>query len=129
MSYTISQVAKKTNLSIHTIRYYDKEGLFPFLDRDNGTRVFHDQDVEWIDLISCLKHTGMPIKELRTFTECCTSYEMLVERGLAILSRHRNNVLKQIEETQRSLETIDYKIKHLPQMYKEKFAAKERLPV
>jgi DNA-binding transcriptional MerR regulator len=93
MTYTISQVAKKLNVTIYTIRYYDKEGLFPFLDRTaSGNRIFKEQDIEWIDLICCLKSTGMQIKDIRTLIENCT-----LENAV--------------------LETIDYKIKHLPKMY------------
>lgn len=122
MTYTISQVAEKTNLSVYTIRYYDKEGLLPFVDRENGVRVFHDQDVEWIDLICCLKHTGMPIKDIRTFIQYCMDNDAVVDKGLEILIQHKHNVEQQIRDTQRNLETIEYKINHLPQMYKEKFS-------
>ncbi|MFF2481468.1 MerR family transcriptional regulator [Paenibacillus sp. NPDC058071] len=122
MTYTISQVAQKTNLSIFTIRYYDKEGLLPFVDRHNGTRVFHEEDIDWIDLICCLKNTGMPIKEIRTFIQTCTDNRAVVEKGLEILVRHKENVQRQMEETRRHLDTIEYKIAHLPKMYKEKFA-------
>ncbi|MFD1956918.1 MerR family transcriptional regulator [Paenibacillus thailandensis] len=126
MGYTIKEAAQKTNLSIHTIRYYDKEGLLPFIDRENGARVFHDYDIAWLDLISCLKTTGMPIKDIRELAASCNDYETFVRRGLDILHRHKEKVEQHMRDTQRSLETIDYKIKHLPQMYKDKFAGLER---
>ncbi|OPA81021.1 MerR family transcriptional regulator [Paenibacillus selenitireducens] len=125
MNYTISQVAQKTNLSIYTIRYYDKEGLLPFITRENGTRVFHEQDIDWIDLICCLKNTGMPIKEIRTFIEYCTDHDAVVEKGLEILLKHKQHVEQQMIDTQRNLATIEYKIKHLPEMYKKKFSVGE----
>jgi DNA-binding transcriptional MerR regulator len=123
MSFTISQVAQKTNLSIHTIRYYDKEGLLPFVDRMNGTRVFQEQDIDWIDLICCLKQTGMPIKDIRILIRHCMDHDAVLEKGLQILMRHRENVEEQLKELQRSLNTIDYKIEHLPRMYREKFSS------
>lgn len=123
MSYTISQVSKKTNLSVHTIRYYDKEGLLPFVDRTkSGNRIFHDQDIEWLDLICCMKNTGMQIKDIRTFIECCKNDDAVMEKSLHILIQHKKNVQQQIKDTQKSLETIEYKIKYLPQMYKDKFS-------
>lgn len=122
MSYTISQVAQRTGLSIHAIRYYDKEGLLPFVDRHNGTRVFQEQDIDWIDLICCLKKTGMPIKDIRTLIQHCMDHDAVLDKGLEILTRHRENVEEQLKELQRSLDTINYKIKHLPRMYKEKFS-------
>ncbi|MCR2806409.1 MerR family transcriptional regulator [Paenibacillus soyae] len=128
MSFTISQVAQRTNLSIHAIRYYDKEGLLPFVDRKNGTRVFQEQDIDWIDLICCLKQTGMPIKDIRILIRHCMDHDAVLEKGLEILHRHRENVEEQLKELQRSLNTIDYKIKHLPRMYREKFSSEAAAP-
>ncbi|MUT66973.1 MerR family transcriptional regulator [Paenibacillus sp. NEAU-GSW1] len=125
MNYTISEVAKRTNLSIYTIRYYDKEGLLPFLDRRGGTRVFHENDIDWIDLICCLKNTGMPIKEIRTLIKHCTDHNAVLEKGIDILKRHKQNVEQQLKEMQCNLETIEYKIKYLPEMYK-KFATENK---
>ncbi|MFF2888715.1 MerR family transcriptional regulator [Paenibacillus sp. NPDC057967] len=128
MSYTISQVAQKTNLSIHTIRYYDKEGLLPFVDRQNGTRVFHEQDIDWLDLLCCLKNTGMPIKDIRTLIQHCMDNDAVLEKGVDILVQHRHKVEAQLKEMQRSLATIDYKIKHLPRMFQEKFSSEAAEP-
>ncbi|MFD0586559.1 MerR family transcriptional regulator [Paenibacillus sp. GCM10027627] len=121
MGFTISEVAERTQLSIHTIRYYDKEGLLPFVERENGTRVFHEQDMDWIDLICCLKKTGMPIKDIRILIDHCMDNDAVLDKGLDILARHKEKVMEQMKELQQSLVTLDYKMKHLPQMYKEKF--------
>ena len=65
MTYTVGEIAKKLNVAPSTLRYYDKEGLLPFVERSaGGIRVFHDTDMDWLELIECLKHTGMPIKEI-----------------------------------------------------------------
>lgn len=65
MSYSISEVAEKLNLTVYTLRYYDKEGLMPFVERSsNGTRLFKDSDIDALKVIECLKSTGMPIKEI-----------------------------------------------------------------
>ncbi|GBG12365.1 MerR family transcriptional regulator [Paenibacillus sp. MY03] len=122
MTYSISQAAEKTGLSIHTIRYYDKEGLLPFIDRRNGTRIFSEQDIDWIDLICCLKQTRMPIKDLRSLIQHCTDNDAVLEKGMEILLKHREMVESQLVELQNSLKTINYKIKHLPRMYQERFA-------
>lgn len=127
MSYTISQVAERTGLSIHTIRYYDKEGLLPFIDRHNGTRVFTEQDIDWIDLICCLKRTKMPIKDLRALIQHCTDNDAVLEKGMEILINHKRQVEAQLDELQRSLQTIHYKIEHLPKMYQERFAKESAL--
>ena len=65
MEYSIGQVAEKLNLPCSTIRYYDKEGLLPFIQRKNsGVRVFSDSDINMLTIIECLKNTGMPIKDI-----------------------------------------------------------------
>ena len=63
MRYSIGQVAKKLGLTAHTLRYYDKEGLLPFVRKgSSGARVFEDEDVDWLIIIECLKGTGMQLK-------------------------------------------------------------------
>jgi len=128
MYYTISQVAQKTDLSIHTIRYYDKEGLLPFVDRQNGTRVFSEQDIDWLDLLCCLKNTGMPIKDIRTLIQHCMDNDAVLQKGVDILVEHRKKVVDQLKEVQRSLDTLDYKIQHLPRMFRERFSSEAVAP-
>ena len=68
MKYSIGDVAKKFNLSASTLRYYDKEGLFPNLERsESGIRSFSDTDIGSLKIIECLKNTGMPIKDIKVF--------------------------------------------------------------
>lgn len=110
MKLTISEAAAKTNLTTHTIRYYDKEGLLPFVERtESGIRYFTDNDLEGLEIINCLKATGMPIKEIKAFINWCVEgdttlkkrYEMFIERKAAVES--------QIVELQRTLDRINYK--------------------
>ena len=66
MGFTIKQVAEKLDLTAYTLRYYEKEGLLPFVERDsNGNRIFNDHDIEWIMLICCLRATGMSVGEIK----------------------------------------------------------------
>lgn len=61
MQYTVGEMAKRLHVAPSTLRYYDKEGLLPFLERSSGgIRIFQDSDFEWLSIISCLKQTGMP---------------------------------------------------------------------
>ncbi|MGM9660242.1 MAG: MerR family transcriptional regulator [Faecousia sp.] len=88
MTYTISQIAQKMGVSVYTLRYYDKEGLLPFVERVNGRRVFKDSDFSWLRMISCLKNTGMPLKEIRQYMELC-------QLGDASLLQRQEIILKQ----------------------------------
>ena len=70
MSYAIKEASKMLNLPATTLRYYDKEGLLPFVERrESGYRVFSDADIAMLRVIECLKKTGMSIKEIRQFTD------------------------------------------------------------
>lgn len=72
MQYTVGEMAKRLHVAPSTLRYYDKEGLLPFLERSSGgIRIFQDSDFEWLSIISCLKQTGMPIKDIKAFIDWC----------------------------------------------------------
>ena len=65
--YTIGQVSKMFNLPVSTLRYYDKEGLFPGMERASGIRQFSDSEIEALHVIECLKKSGLEIKDIRLF--------------------------------------------------------------
>ena len=66
MSYTIGEVAGMMNIAPSTLRYYDKEGLLPFVARSSGgIRQFQESDIEWLRVIGCMKKAGMSIKDIR----------------------------------------------------------------
>ncbi|WP_287531012.1 MerR family transcriptional regulator [Veillonella sp.] len=72
MTYTVGEIAKKLNITPSALRYYDKEGLLPFVERSSGgIRIFCEEDMDWLELIECMKRTGMPIKEIKHFIDCC----------------------------------------------------------
>ena len=113
MPYTIKQAAEKTNLTIHTLRFYDKEGLLPFLNRDAaGKRIFTESDLEWLGLICCLKNTGMPIKQIRTYIQWCLQGDGSLALRRQMLIDHRQAVLQQIQELEHHLQAINHKIEH-----------------
>lgn len=65
--YTIGQVSKMFNLPISTLRYYDKEGLFPDMNRESGIRKFSEKELEALRVIECLKKSGLEIKDIKQF--------------------------------------------------------------
>ncbi len=65
MSHTISDIAKMMNVSVYTIRYWDKEGLFPNVKRVNGVRIFEEKDFPWLRLLNCLKKLICLLKRLK----------------------------------------------------------------
>lgn len=113
MTYTITEAGRQFGLTAHTLRYYDKEGLLPFVERSpSGIRTFKDSDMEWLRVITCLKDTGMPIRKIRDFVLWAMEGDATIEKRLTFIKSHKEDVLAQMEELKRHLETIDYKISY-----------------
>ena len=81
--YTIGQVSERFDLPVSTLRYYDKEGLFPALTRTSGIRRFGEQELEALRVIECLKRSGLEIKEIKQFMEWCAQGSALCAAGRA----------------------------------------------
>ncbi len=110
MPYTIGEMAKKLNIPPSTLRYYDKEGLLPFIERsEGGIRLFKDSDYEWLALINCLKNTGMPIKDIKTFVNLYKKGDSTINERLSLIERQRQSVIEQIEQLNSTLKTLNYK--------------------
>ena len=106
MTYTISQIAQKMGVSVYTLRYYDKEGLLPFVERVNGRRVFKDSDFSWLRMISCLKNTGMPLKEIRQYMELCQLGDASLLQRQEIILKQKKSIEDQIHFLQENLKVI-----------------------
>lgn len=111
-TFTIKQTAVQTGISEDTIRYYEKIALLPRADRkDNGHRVYRQENINTIRLISCLKKTGMPLEEIRPFLAVSADsdpaeYPELVEH----LRSHREDIVSQIASLQQVVDFIDMKL-------------------
>ncbi|MEE6451631.1 MerR family transcriptional regulator [Gottfriedia acidiceleris] len=111
MNYTIGQVAKLNHLTISQLRYYDNQGLLPFLKRtESGDRIFDEDALKFIEMILCLKNTGMPIKKIKQFVDWTMSGEETLHQRLELMKQQEKNVLEQIEETKENLKKIQLKI-------------------
>ena len=110
MLYTVGEMAKLLGVAPSTLRYYDQEGLLPFVERSsNGIRVFKDADYEWLQVIECLKKTGMPLKDIREFIHMSMQGDETIAQRLELIIRQQEAVRKQMEELQQTLETLDFK--------------------
>ncbi|WP_373895038.1 MerR family transcriptional regulator [Virgibacillus sp. CBA3643] len=110
MTYSIGDVAKKLNLTVYTLRYYDKEGLMPFVERTNGgKRVFKESDVELLNVIECLKSSGMPIKDIRNFIEWLSEGDSTLQQRYDMFVERKSAVEKQMEELQKTMDLIEHK--------------------
>ena len=110
MYYTVSEVAKRLELSPHTIRFYSKEGLLDFVERDqNGNRIFKESDFERLFIIASLKRSGMSIKQIREFTLLCDKGDPTIGERLKIITNQREKVEEEITKLQDALDVLKYK--------------------
>ncbi|AAK76852.1 DNA-binding transcriptional MerR regulator [Clostridium acetobutylicum] len=110
MYYTISEVSKKINVSPHTLRFYAKEGLMPFVERSkSGIRMFKDEDFESLFMIECLKKSGMSIKDIKEFMNWCMQGDETIDQRLNMFRQQQERVIKQIAELKETLDLIKYK--------------------
>ena len=80
MLYTVGEMAKRLGVAASTLRYYDKEGLLPFVERSSGgIRMFKDVDFEWLQIIECLKKTGMQLADIKHFIELAMKGDETIE--------------------------------------------------
>lgn len=111
--YTIKEVAARVGESEHTIRYYCKEGLFPFLVRDkNNVRRFSEEDMEGVRIVLCLRDTGMPLGEIRRYMGLCAIGRETLPERLQIIRDQRTRALEQMRALQRKIEHLEWKERH-----------------
>ena len=110
MLYTVGEMAKKLGVAPSTLRYYDQEGLLPFVERSSGgIRVFKDSDYEWLQVIGCLKKTGMQLKDIKLFIEMAMQGDETIEPRLALITKQKAAVQAQIAELEETLRTLEFK--------------------
>ena len=108
---TIQQTASRTGLSAHTLRYYEKIGLIPPVERaSNGHRRYSDADLGWIEFLKCLRSTGMPVAQMIEFRRLTHVGVHTIEERLAILESHKMQVQEEIQALQNYLQVIENKI-------------------
>ncbi len=110
MIYTVSQIAKRLGIPASTLRYYDKEGLLPFLKRSSGgNRLFEDSDLEWLHLIQCMKQARMPLKEIRQYIQLVEQGSDTYQLRQQIFEHQREVLLDQMAQLQQTLDVVNYK--------------------
>jgi DNA-binding transcriptional MerR regulator len=119
---TIADAAREVGVSAHTIRYYERAGLLAPIERNgSGHRRFTIEDVEWIAGITKFRATGMSIRRIREYAELVRDGDGNEAERLALLETHREDVLRRLDEVQRNLELVDYKIG----LYRDRLARSE----
>lgn len=110
MGYTIKAVSDMTGIPATTLRYYDKEGLLPYLERRaSGYRVFNDADLSMLQVVDCLKSAGMPIKEIKQFSAWVLEGDASLQKRRDMFFERKKVVEEQITALQRILDVINHK--------------------
>jgi DNA-binding transcriptional MerR regulator len=114
---TIQQVAQQTGLSVHTLRYYERNGLLEPVDRaSSGHRRYSEEDMARIEFLTRLRLTGMPIRQMQEFARLFRERPQAIAERRAILENHEREVEAHIQELQRNLEAIQWKIGYYKQL-------------
>ena len=109
--YSIREVSQKTGLSAHTLRFYEKEGLLPGVERSpSGIRRYSEADLELLGGICCLKNTGMSLQEIARFLQLSEKGDSTLPERVALLQAHREKVLARMAEMQKYLDKVTRKL-------------------
>ncbi len=110
MGYTIKEAAQIMGIPATTLRYYDRQGLLPFVERkQSGYRVFSDNDIMLLRVIDCLKRSGMELKDIRQFTEWLREGDASLEKRYQMFLERKEAVEQQMAEMQKTLDMINHK--------------------
>ncbi|WP_052852212.1 MerR family transcriptional regulator [Streptomyces avicenniae] len=109
--YTISEVSAHSGLSVHTLRWYERIGLLPNVDRSHtGQRRYTNADLSWLALVSKLRLTGMAVADMVRYAELVRQGDHTTAERRELLSTTREDVLRRIAELQSTLAVLDFKI-------------------
>lgn len=110
MMYTVGEMAKILGVPASTLRYYDKEGLLPFVERTSGgIRMFKEQDYEWLKIIECMKKAGMPIKNIKDYIELALEGDETIHERLELFRKQKQLLQEQMKSMQHTLDVLEYK--------------------
>ncbi|MCD7844668.1 MAG: MerR family transcriptional regulator [Oscillospiraceae bacterium] len=113
--YTIGQVSELTGLPVSTLRYYDKQGLFPHIQRSGGKRQFGEEELETLRVIECLKRSGLEIKDIRRFMDWTVQGSETYPLRRAMLEEQRATVEAEMKRMGRALDMLKYKCRYYDQ--------------
>lgn len=108
--YTIKEVAEKMNVSEHTLRFWAKSGLFPFVERDeNNIRRFSESDLNWVKIVKCLRSVGTENKAVKKYIELCIAGDSTIRERYEIIKATKLKAEEQMAELKRQIEVLNYK--------------------
>ncbi|NIK79774.1 DNA-binding transcriptional MerR regulator [Paenibacillus castaneae] len=117
MEIHIKEAAEKIGLPTHTLRYYEQEGLLPYIKRDeNGNRIFNEADLLWLELIVCLRKTDIPLSELRAIVELTKEGDSTASQRKQIFEKHKEKMMEKQRELENAFIKIESKIEYYDEL-------------
>lgn len=119
---TITEVSRKYELSADTLRYYERVGLIPAVNRNkNGVRNYTEEDCRWVEFIKCMRNAGLPIEVLIEYVTLFQQGNETIDARKELLKEQRAQLAQKIEDMKKTLDRLDYKIER----YEKGIVAKE----
>ena len=106
----ISEVSAKFNLPRETLRYYEQIGLLEKINKKSGIREYEEKDLERIQFIKCMKHTGLSLEDIKKFIDLNKEGDKTLSSRLEILEKQKNILFSEIETKKETLKYLNYKI-------------------
>lgn len=117
--YTIKEVAKKMDISEHTLRFWAKSGFFPFIKRNkNNIRLFSDNDLDWVRIVKCLRAVGTENKAIKRYIDLCIKGDSTIPERYEIIQATKLKAEQQMLELQQQMDLLNYKEKYYQNLIK-----------
>ncbi|MFS0726355.1 MerR family transcriptional regulator [Paenibacillus sp. 1P07SE] len=111
MAFTIKEASERLGCPAHTIRYYEKEGLLPYIKRDKyGNRLFEQNQLDWIRLITCFRATGMKLSVLKEMVDLALDGDATIPQRKAILNQYKEDLFRRQNELAEALDAVNNKL-------------------
>lgn len=109
MTYSIKEIADMMNVTTATIRYWDSEGLLPYVNKVNGRRVFENKDFKWLRVLNCMKNINMPIKKIKEYVELVKQGDNTLQARYELILEQKQFIQNQINDLNLCLKEFEYK--------------------
>lgn len=117
--YTIKEIAKKMDISEHTLRFWAKSGFFPFIKRNkNNIRLFSDNDLDWVRIVKCLRAVGTENKAIKRYIDLCIKGDSTIPERYEIIQATKLKAEQQMLELQQQMDLLNYKEKYYQNLIK-----------
>ncbi|WP_054940595.1 MerR family transcriptional regulator [Paenibacillus ihuae] len=111
MTYSIKEASERVGCPAHTIRFYEKEGLLPYIKRDkHGNRLFEQEHLDWIRLMTCFRATGMKLSLLKQMVELALDGDTTIPQRKAILNHYKEDLLRRQSELAEAVDAVNNKL-------------------